>query len=81
MPSAEVAILLIDIFFARVFNAHLLFHKETFMADFVANRIPDFVALSVFACASMYACFPPSVGVHSLISEQFSAPSPGEVTM
>lgn len=54
MPSSEVAMFLIEIYFARLYNAHLLFHKETFVADFVANRVPDFVALGIFASASMY---------------------------
>ena len=61
MPSSEVAMFLIEIYFARLYNAHLLFHKETFMADFAANRIPDFVALAIFASASMYVPFSPLI--------------------
>ena len=58
IPSPEVAIFLIKIYFSRLYNAHLLFHKETFLADFVANKVPDFVALAIFASASMYAHYP-----------------------
>ncbi|KAG0647553.1 hypothetical protein D0Z07_6611 [Hyphodiscus hymeniophilus] len=54
MPSSEVAMFLIEIYFARLYNAHLLFHKETFLADFAANRVPDFVALGIFASASIF---------------------------
>jgi hypothetical protein len=57
MPSAEVAMFLIEIFFARLYNAHLLYHKETLVADFAANRVPDFIALAIFASASMYVSF------------------------
>lgn len=58
MPSSEVAMFLIEIYFARLYNAHLLFHKETFLADFIADRVPDFVALGIFASASMCVTFP-----------------------
>ena len=54
LPSSEVAIFLIEIYFSRVYNAHLIFHKKTFLSDYAANRVPDFVALSIFALASMY---------------------------
>lgn len=54
MPSTEVGMFLIEIFFARLYNAHFLYHKETFVADFAANRVPDFVALAVFASASIF---------------------------
>jgi hypothetical protein len=61
MPSSEVAMFLIEIYFSHLYNAHLLFHKETFLADFAANRVPDFVALSIFASASMYVSMIPSL--------------------
>ena len=61
MPSSEVAMFLIEIYFTHLYNAHLLFHKETFLADYAANRVPDFVALSIFASASMYVSLIPSL--------------------
>jgi hypothetical protein len=54
MPSSEVAMFLIEIYFARMYNAHFLFHKETFILDFVANKVPDFIAMAIFASASVY---------------------------
>ena len=45
---------LIEIYFARLYNAHLLFHKETIVADFVSKRVPDFVSLAIFASATMH---------------------------
>jgi hypothetical protein len=55
MPSAEVAMFLTEIYFARMYNAHLLFHKDTFLAGLGADRVPDFVALAVFASATRCA--------------------------
>ena len=57
MPSSEVAMFLIEIYFARMYNAHLLFHKETFIAEFLAKKVPDFIALAIFASASVYVSF------------------------
>ncbi len=54
LPSSEVAIILIEIYFMRLYNANLLFHKRTFLNEYALNRVPDFLALSVFALASMY---------------------------
>ncbi|KAF8849285.1 hypothetical protein BDZ45DRAFT_238620 [Acephala macrosclerotiorum] len=54
LPSSEVAIFLIEIFFSRLYNASLLFHKATFLSDYHANKVPDFVALSIYALASIY---------------------------
>ena len=58
MPSSEVAMFLIEIYFSRFYNAHFLFHKATFLADFAANRVPDFIILGIFASASMCVSFP-----------------------
>lgn len=72
MPSPEVAMFLIEIYFSRLYNAHLLFHKETFLADFVANKVPDFVALAIFASASMYAYYssPPPDSLSFVLNSQ-----------
>ena len=58
MPSSEVAMFLIEIYFARMYNAHYLFHKETFISDFTANKVPDFISMAIFASASVYVSFP-----------------------
>lgn len=57
-PSPEVAVLLFEVYFSRLYNASLLFHKETFLSEYAANRIPDFVALSIFTLASMHVSYP-----------------------
>jgi hypothetical protein len=53
VPSPEVARLLIEMYFTRVYNATLLFHKETFLSEYAANKLPNFVTHAVFALASM----------------------------
>ncbi|PVH73068.1 hypothetical protein DL98DRAFT_608552 [Cadophora sp. DSE1049] len=54
LPSPEVAVFLIDVFFSRLYNASLLFHKATFLSEYHANKVPDFVTLSIFALASIF---------------------------
>lgn len=53
-PSKEIALLLIEIYFSRLYNASLLFHKQTLLSDLDSRSIPDFIFLSIFALASMY---------------------------
>lgn len=55
LPTHEIALALIDIYFSYVYNSSLLFHKPTFLSDYKAGKIADFVLLSVLAVATMYA--------------------------
>jgi hypothetical protein len=73
LPSPEVAVFLIEIYFSRMYNACLLFHKKTFLSDYAANRIPDFVALSIFAFASMCVVYVCRRQIRRLIHFQLSA--------
>jgi hypothetical protein len=52
LPSPEVAVFLFEIYFSRVYNASLLFHKKKLLSEYFADQVPDFVALSIFALAS-----------------------------
>jgi hypothetical protein len=49
-----MALLLIGIYFSRHWNAELMIHKPSFTSDYLDNKIPDFVSLSIFAVASKY---------------------------
>jgi hypothetical protein len=53
VPSSEVAVFLFEIYFSRIYTASLLFHKKKFLSEYTAGSVPDFVALSIFALASM----------------------------
>ncbi len=44
----------------HVYNSTLLFHKQTLISDYLAGKVPDFVALSIFALAAKYAVLLPS---------------------
>jgi hypothetical protein len=49
----EVALFLIEIYFERHYQADLLFRKQSFIEDYLARRLPDFIPLAVFAFASL----------------------------
>lgn len=51
--SRELALFLIDIYFERHYQSYLLFNKEDIVARCLENRLPDFIALSTFAFASL----------------------------
>jgi hypothetical protein len=53
-PSKELALALIDAYFDYLYNATLLFHKKTLISDYLAGKVPDCVALSIFALAATY---------------------------
>jgi hypothetical protein len=52
-PSKELATSLIEVFFSHMWNATLIFHKESLISDYFSGNIPNFVALSVFALGSV----------------------------
>lgn len=57
--SKEVALFLIEIYFERHYQAHLLLDKDTFVGNYLANNVSDSLAMSVFAFAALYVLFPP----------------------
>jgi len=52
--SPKMALLLIEIYFSRHWNAELMIHKASFIYDYLLNKVPDFLSLSIFALASKY---------------------------
>ena len=51
--AEEVALFLIEIYFERHYQADLLFYKQSFVDDYVSQRLPGCISLAVFAFASM----------------------------
>jgi hypothetical protein len=49
----EVALFLTEIYFERHYQADLLFRKQSFIEDYLAQRLPGFISLAVFAFASL----------------------------
>ncbi|KAF2101141.1 hypothetical protein NA57DRAFT_74727 [Rhizodiscina lignyota] len=54
LPETEVGLFLIEIYFTRVFTASLLFEHKSFVEDYHASTLPEYVLLSVFALASLF---------------------------
>lgn len=52
-PSEELALTLIDTYFSHQYNSTLLFHKQTLRESYLVGKVPDFVALSVFALGAL----------------------------
>jgi hypothetical protein len=49
----EVALFLTEIYFERHYQADLLFCKQNFIEDYLAQRLPAFISQAVFAFASL----------------------------
>jgi len=54
LPSSEIGLLLLEIYFKRVYNATLLFHKAIFFDLYRQNGIPDYLLRAIFAHAAVF---------------------------
>ena len=54
LPSTEVGLLLLEVYFKRVYNATLLFHKALFFDLYRQNDIPDYLLRAIFAHAAVF---------------------------
>lgn len=50
---------LIDVYFTHMYNAWLLFHRPTLLANIEAGLVPAHVLVSIYATATMYVHPPP----------------------
>ena len=53
LPELEIGLLLIEVYFSRVWTAALLFDHRSFVEDYRAANVPEHVLLCVFALASL----------------------------
>lgn len=53
LPSRDTALFLFEVYFSRLYNATLLYHKQTLLLNYTNGKTPDFVSLAIFALASM----------------------------
>lgn len=72
LPSPELTDFLFEIYFDHSFNANLIHHKATFLREYAENKVSDFVALSIFALATMYSTFFAAEVKFGLTRKQFS---------
>lgn len=54
LPPRAVGLSLLEIYFARVYNAHLLFLKSFLFQEYIEDRLPAYLLKAVFALASLY---------------------------
>ncbi|KAF2685877.1 hypothetical protein K458DRAFT_442200 [Lentithecium fluviatile CBS 122367] len=54
LPSTEVGLLLLEVYFKRIYNATLLFHKTIAFQLYMQNRIPDYLVRAIFAHAAIF---------------------------
>jgi hypothetical protein len=45
-----------EVFFSRMYNANLLFHKSTLFQRYLEDELPEYLLLSIFAHAAL--CVP-----------------------
>ena len=53
MPSQEIGILLIEVYFTRFFDARLLYDPDSVTRSYRSGVLPKHTALSIFAFASL----------------------------
>lgn len=54
LPPTEVGLLLLEVYFKRIYNATLLFHKSIAFQLYMQNDIPDYLLRAIFAQAAIF---------------------------
>ncbi|KAI9744383.1 MAG: hypothetical protein M1818_001912 [Claussenomyces sp. TS43310] len=54
LPSTEVGLLLLEVYFKRIYNATLLFHKSIAFQLYMQDGIPDYLLRAIFAHAAIF---------------------------
>ncbi|KAM6524532.1 hypothetical protein FALCPG4_010141 [Fusarium falciforme] len=54
LPPRAVGLSLLEIYFARVYNAYLLFLKPFLFQEYIEDRLPAYLLKAVFALASLF---------------------------
>lgn len=53
LPEREIGLLLIEVYFSRVFSASLLYNHREFVECYCAGTLPKHILLSTFAVSSL----------------------------
>jgi hypothetical protein len=53
LPEREIGLLLIEVYFSRVFSASLLYDHKAFVEGYCAGTLPKHTLLSTFAISSL----------------------------
>lgn len=70
LPPRVAGLVLLEIYFSRVYNAHLLFHKPLLFEEYIEDKVPDYLLKAIFALASLFLA--PSKSRTRLRSTEFS---------
>ena len=54
LPSTEVGLLLLEVYFTRIYNATLLFHRTTGFQLYIQNELPSYFLRAAFAQAAVF---------------------------
>ena len=54
LPSTEVGLLLLEIYFKRLYNATLLFHRNIAFQLYMEDKIPQYLLRAIFAHAAVF---------------------------
>lgn len=54
LPSTEVGLLLMEVYFKRIYNSSLLFHKSIAFELYSRNLVPDYLLRAMFAHAAVF---------------------------
>ncbi|KAI5457057.1 hypothetical protein BGZ63DRAFT_82703 [Mariannaea sp. PMI_226] len=73
LPCRAIGFSLLEIYFERIYNAHLLFDKSSFFEDYLQTKLPDFLLKAVFALASLFLREVPSDSIRSSESTELAA--------
>ncbi|KAH8688908.1 hypothetical protein GQ44DRAFT_734467 [Phaeosphaeriaceae sp. PMI808] len=52
LPPLAIGLSLLEIYFERIYNASLLFHKPTLFREYMEDKLPSFLVRSIFALSS-----------------------------
>jgi hypothetical protein len=54
LPSTEIGLLLLEVYFKRIYNATLLFHKSIAFQMYMQDGIPGYLLRAIFAHAAIF---------------------------
>lgn len=54
LPPRAIGLALLEIYFSRVYNASLLFHKRIVFQEYLRGKLPGFLVKAIFALATLY---------------------------
>ncbi|OAF99066.1 uncharacterized protein CC84DRAFT_1210508 [Paraphaeosphaeria sporulosa] len=54
LPSTEIGLLLQEVYYKRIYNAHLMFHKTVAFQVYMLNKTPDYLQRAIFAHGALF---------------------------